>query len=91
MCLARSTAETPSVRKATLYEYPYGFNYGWMLLIFALTATYSVVCPLIAPFGLFYMIMKHLVDRYNIYYAYKVSNVISMKDVKPLFVLLLKF
>ena len=72
MCLARSTAETPSVRKATLYEYPYGFNYGWMLLIFALTATYCVVCPLIAPFGLFYMVMKHLVDRYNIYYAYKV-------------------
>ena len=44
-----------------------------MLLIFALTATYSVICPLIAPFGLFYMIMKHLVDRYNIYYAYKVG------------------
>jgi len=75
MCLARSTAETPSVRRATLYEYPFGFNYGWMLLIFALTATYCVVSPLITPFGLFYLVMKHLVDRYNIYYAYKPSKI----------------
>jgi hypothetical protein len=44
-----------------------------MLLIFALTTTYSVICPLVAPFGLFYLFMKHLVDRYNIYYAYKVD------------------
>ena len=44
-----------------------------MLLIFALTTTYSVICPLIAPFGLLYLFMKHLVDRYNIYYAYKVD------------------
>ena len=71
MCVARSVAEIASVRKASLYEYPFGFNYSWMLLIFALTAAYGVVCPLITPFGLFYMIMKHGVDRYNIFYAYK--------------------
>ena len=33
MMFARSIAETPSIRKANLYEYPYGFNYGWMLLV----------------------------------------------------------
>ena len=43
--------------------------------IFALTSAYAVVCPLITPFGLFYMCMKHCVDRYNIYYAYKRSKI----------------
>lgn len=46
-----------------MYEFPFGFNYSWMLLIFALTSAYAVVCPLITPFGLFYMVMKHGVDR----------------------------
>lgn len=38
--------------------------------MFTLTLSFSVVCPLITPFGLTYMILKHLVDRYNIYFAY---------------------
>merc|ERR1719464_1405449 len=75
MCFARSVAEYTSVRKANLYEFPFGFNYGWMLLIFALTAAYAVICPIITPFGLFYLIMKHGVDRYNLYYAYKRSKI----------------
>merc|ERR1712113_397038 len=57
------------------YEFPFGFNYGWQLLIFALTVAYGVVCPLITPFGLFYLVMKHGVDRYNLYYAYKRSKI----------------
>jgi len=75
LCFARSKAEISSVRKAILYEFPFGINYGWMLLIFALTVSYSVICPLITPFGLFYMIMKHGTDRYNIYFAYKRSKI----------------
>lgn len=75
LSFARSTAELPSVRAANLYEFPFGFNYGWMLLIFALTVAYGVVCPLITPFGLFYLVMKHGVDRYNLYYAYKRSKI----------------
>ena len=75
MLFARSVAETPSVRKANVYEFPFGFNYGWMLLIFALTSAYAVVCPLITPFGLFYLCMKHAVDRYNLYFAYKPSKI----------------
>merc|ERR1719189_2424952 len=46
-----------------------------MLLIFALTAAYAVICPIITPFGLFYLLMKHGVDRYNLYYAYKRSKI----------------
>ena len=36
---------------------------------------YLVICPLITPFGLFYMVMKHATDRYNIYFAYKASKI----------------
>ncbi|KAJ6650926.1 hypothetical protein lerEdw1_001769 [Lerista edwardsae] len=32
--------------------------------------TYSITCPIIVPFGLLYMLLKHMVDRYNIYYVY---------------------
>lgn len=75
LAIARSQAEISSVRKAIVYEFPFGINYGWILLVFALTVSYSVICPLITPFGLFYMIMKHGVDRYNIYFAYKRSKI----------------
>merc|ERR1719195_1830621 len=72
---AKSKAEISSVRRAILYEFPFGVNYAWMLLVFALTVSYAVICPLITPFGLFYFIMKHGVDRYNIYFAYKRSKI----------------
>ncbi|XP_069979583.1 calcium permeable stress-gated cation channel 1 isoform X2 [Penaeus vannamei] len=73
--LSRSEAETASVRKAILYEFPFGVQYAWMLLIFAMTIIYSVSCPLITPFGTLYMIFKHLVDKYNIYFAYGPSRI----------------
>jgi hypothetical protein len=34
-----------------------------------------VICPLITPFGLFYMLMKQGTDKYNIYFAYKRSKI----------------
>ena len=72
---AKSKAEISSVRRAILYEFPFGVNYAWMLLVFALTVSYAVICPLITPFGLSYFLMKHAVDRYNIYFAYKRSKI----------------
>jgi len=72
---AKSKAEISPVRRAILYEFPFGVNYAWMLLVFALTVSYAVICPLITPFGLFYFIIKHGVDRYNIYFAYKRSKI----------------
>ncbi|CAG2057542.1 unnamed protein product, partial [Timema podura] len=75
LCLARSKAETASVRKEILWEFSFGVQYAWMLLIFAMTVTYSLSCPLITPFGLLYMCMKHLVDRYNLYFAYGPSKI----------------
>jgi hypothetical protein len=47
----RSRAETAGVHKAILWEFPFGVQYAWMLLIFAMTTVYSLSCPLITPFG----------------------------------------
>ncbi|CAL8295514.1 unnamed protein product [Arctogadus glacialis] len=40
------------------------------MCIVAVSMTYSITCPIIMPFGLLYVVLKHMVDRYNIYYAY---------------------
>jgi hypothetical protein len=62
-------------QKAAAFEFDYGVQYAWILTVFTIVLSYSVVCPLIAPFGLFYMILKHIVDRYNIYFAYVATKV----------------
>ncbi|CAM1292566.1 TMEM63C (predicted) [Pycnogonum litorale] len=75
LCFAKSSAEQASVRKAILWEFQFGVQYAWFLLIFAITMTYSLSCPLIVPFGLLYLLLKHCVDRYNIYFAYGPSKI----------------
>ncbi|XP_067848254.1 calcium permeable stress-gated cation channel 1 isoform X2 [Heptranchias perlo] len=66
---AKSKAEQIHVKKNQAYEYQFGLEYAWTMCIFAVVMTYSITCPIIVPFGLLYMLLKHLVDRYNIYYA----------------------
>ena len=56
--------EQPQARYTPL-KCMFGYNYDRMLLILV----HAVVCPLITPFSLFYLVMKHLVDRYNLYFA----------------------
>lgn len=75
MCSTRSIAERPSVRKAILCEFPFGIQYAWFLLIFAATVIYSLSCPLITPFGMVYLVLKHCVDRHNIIFAYGPSKI----------------
>lgn len=75
LSLVRSEAETASVRHSILKEFQFGVQYAWMLTIFAMTTIYSLTCPLITPFGLLYMVFKHLVDKYNIYFAYGPSRI----------------
>ncbi|CAK9817995.1 Calcium permeable stress-gated cation channel 1 [Anthophora quadrimaculata] len=70
LCLARSRAERIHVRKAVLWEFPLGAHYAWLLLVFTMTTVYSLACPLITPFGLLYLVVKHLVDRHNLCFAY---------------------
>nr|CAI5838054.1 unnamed protein product [Callosobruchus analis] len=67
----KSEAEKPSIRKEILSEFPFGIHYAWTLLIFTVCTVYSLTCPLITPFGLLYLSLKHMVDKYNIYYVYR--------------------
>ncbi|TRY58369.1 hypothetical protein DNTS_034211 [Danionella cerebrum] len=70
LCFAKSKAERIHVKRSQAYEFQFGLEYAWTMCIFSLTMTYSITCPIIAPFGLLYLVLKHMVDRYNIYYAY---------------------
>ncbi|XP_034777211.1 CSC1-like protein 2 isoform X1 [Acipenser ruthenus] len=70
LCLARSAAERRIVKRRQAYEFQFGSAYAWMMCVFTVVMTYSITCPIIVPFGLMYMLLKHLVDRYNMYYAY---------------------
>lgn len=35
------------------YEFEYGAMYGWSLCVFTVIMAYSIICPVIAPFGEF--------------------------------------
>ncbi|KAI3387801.1 hypothetical protein SNEBB_009687 [Seison nebaliae] len=71
----RSFAEQYSVKKAVTYEYQFGLEYAWTLAISGIVLTYSIICPIITPFGAVYISFKYLVDRYNLYYAFSTSSV----------------
>ncbi|XP_013861432.1 CSC1-like protein 2 isoform X2 [Austrofundulus limnaeus] len=74
LLLARSAAERRNVKKHQAYEFQFGAAYAWMMCVFTVVMTYSITCPIIVPFGLMYMLLKHLADRYNMYYAYLPSK-----------------
>lgn len=68
--MARSAGERRNIKQRQAYEFEFGAMYARMLCIFTVIMAYSLVCPIIAPFGLTYLLLKHMVDRHNIYYAY---------------------
>ncbi|XP_054900606.1 CSC1-like protein 1 [Poeciliopsis prolifica] len=70
LMLARSAAERKYVKQHQAYEFEYGAMYGWTLCVFTVIMAYSIICPIIVPFGLLYMLLKHLVDRHNLFFAY---------------------
>ncbi|KAK5880103.1 hypothetical protein CesoFtcFv8_023164 [Champsocephalus esox] len=70
MVFARSAAERKYVKQNQAYEFEYGAMYGWCLCVFTVIMAYSIICPIIVPFGLLYMMLKHLVDKHNMYFAY---------------------
>uniref|UniRef100_A0A8C6TRU7 Transmembrane protein 63A n=1 Tax=Neogobius melanostomus TaxID=47308 RepID=A0A8C6TRU7_9GOBI len=69
MAFARSAAERKYVKQNQAYEFEYGAVYGWNLCVFTVIMAYSIICPMIVPFGLLYMLLKHLVDKHNLYFA----------------------
>lgn len=77
MAKARSRAEVDTASRYVVWDFSIGIRYPRFLLIFAMVVTYSVSCPLITVAGLVYMVIKHLIDRYNIYYVYNPSKINS--------------
>ncbi|KAG5276933.1 hypothetical protein AALO_G00111550 [Alosa alosa] len=70
MALARSAAERKYVKQNQAYEFEYGAMYGWNLCVFTVIMAYSITCPVIVPFGLLYLFLRHLVDKHNLFFAY---------------------
>lgn len=70
MIMAKSAAERRNVKQNQAFEYEFGAMYAWMLCVFTVIMAYSITCPIIAPFGLIYILLKHMVDRHNLYFAY---------------------
>ncbi|XP_018332982.1 CSC1-like protein 1 [Agrilus planipennis] len=97
LLLAKSPAEKISIQKNILAEFPYGIHYAWTLLIFTTSTVYSLTCPLITPFGLLYLCLKHFVDKHNLFYVYRPSgmcgegqqiHILAVKNVRVAVLLL---
>lgn len=65
-----SAADNLKAKLKIDFQFSYGSEYPRFLLVFTIVATNCIGCPLIVPFGLLFMVLKHLVDRYCIYYLY---------------------
>ena len=89
VCISRSKADTPAIRKAIKYEFRFGDQYARMMLIFAMVIMFSMSCPLITPFGLVYFLLKHFVDKHNLAFVYarsKVNNKMHATAIKMVIV-----
>uniref|UniRef100_A0A8C4GHZ9 Transmembrane protein 63B n=1 Tax=Dicentrarchus labrax TaxID=13489 RepID=A0A8C4GHZ9_DICLA len=72
LCLARSAAERRNVKRHQAYEFQFGAAYAWMMCVFTVHSV--VLFATQKLFRLMYMLLKHLADRYNMYYAYLPSK-----------------
>ncbi|XP_066093329.1 CSC1-like protein 1 isoform X1 [Saccopteryx bilineata] len=70
MIMAKTAADRRNVKQNQAFEYEFGAMYAWTLCVFTVIMAYSITCPIIAPFGLIYILLKHMVDRHNLYFAY---------------------
>ncbi|KAI4802240.1 hypothetical protein KUCAC02_020092 [Chaenocephalus aceratus] len=70
MVFARSAAERKYVKENQAYEFEYGAMYGWCLCVFTVIMAYSIICPIIVPFGLLYMMLNTWWTKHNMYFAY---------------------
>ncbi|KFB46251.1 hypothetical protein ZHAS_00014252 [Anopheles sinensis] len=77
LATAKSRAETPYIRKSILITFPFGIHYAWMVMVFTTSMVYSLACPLIMPFAMVYISLKHFVDKHNLFFAFAPSNMIS--------------
>lgn len=71
----RSQADFESGRQCISREFSVSMQHTGVLLIFSAVMTYSISCPLIAPAGLLYLLVKHAVDHYQLFYTYFTKKV----------------
>lgn len=79
---ARSSAETPHIRKSIVIEFIFGIHYSWTIMVFTMGTVYSLACPLITPFTLIYLLLKNFNDKHNLYFAYGPSHMVSQGGIK---------
>jgi len=75
LCLSKTDAEKYNIKKSRTFHFEFGLHLAWMLTIFTVQSSYSLAVPVINVFGFMYLSLKHLVDRYNLYYAYLPSRI----------------
>ncbi|XP_046503829.1 calcium permeable stress-gated cation channel 1 isoform X1 [Equus quagga] len=81
---SRSEPERVHIRQRQAMDFQFGREYAWMSNVFSVVMAYSITCPIIVPFGLLYLCMKHVTDRYNMYYSFaptKLNEQIHMAAV----------
>lgn len=71
----RSKADFEAGRQYIEREFSVSMQHTSVLLIFSAVMTYTISCPLIAPAGLVYLIVKHKVDHYHLFYTYFTKKV----------------
>uniref|UniRef100_A0A0L8FGC8 CSC1/OSCA1-like 7TM region domain-containing protein n=2 Tax=Octopus bimaculoides TaxID=37653 RepID=A0A0L8FGC8_OCTBM len=71
----RSIAKRSTLREYDTIEFDFGEQYAWILCLFSVVITYSILFPIISIFGCLYIILKYCVDRYNLYFIYRKSYV----------------
>ncbi|XP_053460013.1 CSC1-like protein 1 isoform X2 [Nycticebus coucang] len=70
MIMAKTAADRRNIKQNQAFEYEFGAMYAWTLCVFTVIMAYSITCPIIAPFGLIYILLKHMVDRHNLFFVY---------------------
>ena len=66
--------EHQNVKSDFRFDFEFGLHLAWMLVIFTIQASYSLAVPVINIFGFMYISIKHLVDRYNLFFVTKPSR-----------------
>ncbi|XP_034427384.1 CSC1-like protein 1 [Hippoglossus hippoglossus] len=67
----RSAPVGKYVKQNQANELEYGPMYGWTLCTFTVVMANSLICPIIVPFGLLWMLLKYFVNKYNLYFVYR--------------------
>ncbi|XP_062234721.1 CSC1-like protein 1 [Platichthys flesus] len=68
--MPRSAAVGKYLKQNQANKFEYGPMYSWTLFTFTVVMANSLICPIIAPFGLLWMLLRYFVNKYNLYFVY---------------------